>query len=806
MTKKKKKEEILDLQIFLTRSPGNEVFKYEKLPSFFISSEGRRTRDVASKSDIKEEQQTQAQRIYIAVANSSIVESIKFPFSPEKITEMINNLDCNQTRLVECMDFGTELFNCFIHGSIRDLFRSLSNRSKTLRLTIATSIPELAILPWELMCDTKSDSYPRFISFQPNIRFCRALNIFDRANFELKKSLGDNNKVRILLVTSSPKSLPFINLIKEENLLKFLVDEPPALSNIIELEVIHNANTNNLREKLINFQPHILHLSCHGGYDSKEKLGFVALESPNNPGEADYVNSYRLTSIILEAESVQLAFISTCYGAVIENLSSAFSGVAQLLHAGGINDVIGLTYRILDKTGHAILVNFYRYLLRYGLTVEESISKVRKFLFINGYRLSESFGLTLYQGNASFSLYRDGFEQIPTDDSAEFDKTVKDFEASIASKRILHQRLAEILNLEETKKALQELELSNMETFLAIKVFGDLEIAVEILKEIEYIGIDKICFFEIAEIAKRLSLSANEKTPIETAFVLQMKKKEQDFYEESKKYVVREFSNSFFDKTMKEIIQDASAVNGQDKTFISLPNESKQGEYETFVLNLSKIKSEESNNIGDLLNPKWNILCSLVRKISGVAFVLPGNQKVKLIIKGEQISEFSNGEWRAANFKQFYETIQQISDKLNIDKNLLIDILKKCIYASEDKRRGLIFIIQRKDDLIKKCDPYDEAHQDLKEKTIQEFQSEEYLGGTGNIDGAIILSENGYTIAIGAKLKPESNTKVDGIPGTGLRHLNTQKITKETDSIAFVVSDDGPITIFSKGDVIFRTP
>ena len=284
MTKKKKKEEILDLQIFLTRSPGNKAFKYEGLPSFFISGEGRRTRETTRESYIEEETQAQAQPTYIAVANSSIVESIKFPFSPQTIIEMRNNLGSNRARLVECMEFGTHLFNCFIHGSIRDLFRNLSNRSQTLRLTIATSIPELAILPWELMCDTKSDSYPRFISFQPNIRFCRALNIFDRANFEPKKPLGDNiepkkplsdnNKIRVLLVTSNPKSLATLNLTKEEYLLKFVIDEPPALSNIIELEVIHNANTNNLREKLISFRPHILHLSCHGDYNSDNERNY----------------------------------------------------------------------------------------------------------------------------------------------------------------------------------------------------------------------------------------------------------------------------------------------------------------------------------------------------------------------------------------------------------------------------------------------------------------------------------------------------------------------------------------------------
>ncbi len=120
----KTKEEILDLQIFLTRSPRNQAFKYKGLPSFLIYGEERRTRDIVSRFDIEEEQQTQSQPqpTYIAVANSSIVEEIKFPFSPEKIIEMITKLNFNEAKLVECMEFGIQLFNFAIHGSIKHSF------------------------------------------------------------------------------------------------------------------------------------------------------------------------------------------------------------------------------------------------------------------------------------------------------------------------------------------------------------------------------------------------------------------------------------------------------------------------------------------------------------------------------------------------------------------------------------------------------------------------------------------------------------------------------------------------------------
>jgi len=90
-------------------------------------------------------------------------------------------------------------------------------------------------------------------------------------------------------------------------------------------------------------------------------------------------------------------FVNTCYGA-FQGTSSAFSGIAQCLHAIGVADVVALQFQLLDTTAHAIVLNFYRYLLREGNSVEDSITKVRRDLFMNGYIFPESFGLTMYQG------------------------------------------------------------------------------------------------------------------------------------------------------------------------------------------------------------------------------------------------------------------------------------------------------------------------------------------------------------------------------------------------------------------------
>ncbi|MEH2318469.1 hypothetical protein [Nostoc sp.] len=151
-----KNKKILDLQIFLTRTPGEQGFKDEGLPSFRISGEAQQIfqnfGNIQTESHLGDRSTNGTpEKTYIAVANSSVVETIQFPFSLKHVLQMTRLLESNEARLIDCMEFGTQLFNCTIHGSIRDLFRILSNQSETLRLTIATSIPELAILPWEMM-------------------------------------------------------------------------------------------------------------------------------------------------------------------------------------------------------------------------------------------------------------------------------------------------------------------------------------------------------------------------------------------------------------------------------------------------------------------------------------------------------------------------------------------------------------------------------------------------------------------------------------------------------------------------------
>ncbi|HEY9626095.1 MAG TPA: CHAT domain-containing protein [Coleofasciculaceae cyanobacterium] len=795
-------EDTLDLQIFLTRSPGHKPSKYEGIPSFTMSNESWRHytyRDAQYAS--KEEHQLQSELGYIAIANSNVVEEVTLPFSLGEVSEMMQKLNFNRVKLMDCMEFGERLFNFAIHGSIRDLFRSLSDQSKILRVTIATVVPELAVLPWELMCDTKSGSFPQFLCYQPNIRLCRSLHLFNRKDF-ISKSLGESNsKLKILLVTADPLVDNPLDCDTEERMFRFVLDEAPSLRDV-ELRVLHNANINSLRDALNKFKPHILHLSCHGGYDKDENLGFIVLTSPREANKPDFVNSYRLASVVQEADSVQFAFISTCYGAFGSQVS-AFSGVAQLLHASGIDDVVALHFMLLDKTGHAILLNFYKYLLRSEFTVEESVSRVRRFLFINGYSATESFGFALYQSNTS--LYSSSREEILREsitDSQEFERTVESFENDAVVKEKLNITLSELLKDQlEAAESLKNLKLPSEEVGLAIQAFG-LERASEIINEIKDAKVQISLFLKIAEISKVLALSSHESKAFSTAFILKEDTESGEELESTSTEVSKLLDPNFFLSEFKSVIEEAIKVNGEDRVFVISFNKNKKQNYKSFIQNIKLINDEDLKELDVLGDSKWLKISYLVRK-SGCAFVLPGDRRVKLFANTEQVAEFNSGRWLLSHFRELRRHVLQIAHNLEIDEKIVIDVLKKSVYSSEVKQ-GLTILIQGENNLLERCTRCTKVQDsekfiELKEKTIAEFDRNEYIQLVSG-DGAIILSKTGYTIAIQAFLKLDSEEKNSA---TGARHSAACVTTKHCDAIAIVVSVDGPISVFHHGNKVF---
>ncbi len=779
----------IDLQIFLGRASDSSPSKDDGIPSLLMADTTRNQgRNTTTSQELELSQQSTA---YIAIANSEVVEIVRFPFPINQIRPLVVNLTQNELTLQECVAWGAKLFDFVFHRSIRDTFRQMLSTEKQVRVTIATSVPELVFIPWELMCDTFPGLLPSFLCYNRQIHLIRSLRLYNRDEVE-HKNLGDDNELRILLVTSSPKSQGYIDVIKEERMLRFVIDEAPEMSNV-KLDVLHDANVNSLRERLLAFSPHIIHLSCHGGYDSEQGLGFVMLESAKNTETVDPVNSYRFAALIQEPKSVQLVFASTCQGA-FQGTLSAFSGIAQCLHANGIPEVISLQFKLQDPTGHAIVLNFYKHLLRDGKSVEDSVAHVRRHLFINGYIFPESFGLAIYQGNGSFIWPGHvSASRIAGDSENGFNEIQDLFEAKF--KKVVIERVS--VEFEKISEALRDLGTLTTEDLLVMhSIFSDILLGLRIAREFNTSGIPTSNLLRILRLAQILSMQKYESKFLASAIVVMS---HGDFDRYLNKHELQKNDQlkwNIYEASIKEIVATAIKASGENHALFAIIDN--DGEVRVHVQELLPACKVDVKPVG--IDPKWSRLCASISD-GGCAFLLPGDVRLKVIVQGEQIAEFSSGSWRHANLKEIRDAFRNLAATELLVEELCLNIMRKCLIASE-KRRGFSLILQRTKNVSLNPNYFDVNLQSdnmgLREKPIYEIEDQTYLDKVAG-DNAVIISAKGITLAFNAVLTYLGSTNVEAIPGTGSRHLSAQKVTKETDAIAFVVSEDGPISIFQNG-------
>jgi hypothetical protein len=221
---------------------------------------------------------------YIAIANSEVVDAFEPPCSDDDIKKIIYDLAANSTHLNDCTDFGSALFDSLFRRSIRDLYRDLVNSAEssgdTIRLTIATAVPSLMIIPWELLCFSRTGVLPRFLIYDPHTYLTRSLRLCDRARFS-SMSLGDE-ELRVLLVSANPMRTSMIDVDTEERMLRYIIEESPRLGSI-QFQHLRDTSVNRLRQTLVDFQPHIVHFACHGIYARNEGVGMLALAAEEEP-------------------------------------------------------------------------------------------------------------------------------------------------------------------------------------------------------------------------------------------------------------------------------------------------------------------------------------------------------------------------------------------------------------------------------------------------------------------------------------------------------------------------------------------
>jgi CHAT domain-containing protein len=171
-------------------------------------------------------------------------------------------------------------------------------------------------------------------------------------------STNTPEKVRILLVTASPKDQPAIDLDAQINRVKESLDKL-VKSGRVELKIVEHATRRDLRSNFRRYDPHILHFLGHG----MVKDGDGALLLENSDGNTSMVDADDMY-VLARSSSVRLVVLSACKTAAHseENTSDAIMGMAPKLVAAGVPAVVAMQYEVPEDTAIAFVRDLYQFL------------------------------------------------------------------------------------------------------------------------------------------------------------------------------------------------------------------------------------------------------------------------------------------------------------------------------------------------------------------------------------------------------------------------------------------------------------
>lgn len=237
---------------------------------------------------------------------------------------------------------GTALFDTFISGEIRELYREslalTKERRKGLRIKLLIDPVELSAQPWELLYDTRNHSHLGLSSRTPIVRHRRIAQALEPLRVELP--------LRILGLIANPlePGLPTLNVDNERRLIETALAELRQ-AGLVELKWLDGGTWEDLQGALWR-DWHVFHFIGHGDYDPAAGEGYLLLET--REARAHRLRAKDLGLLLRGQGAVRLAVLNSCKGAAGDTVASSTS-TADALVVAGMGGVVAMQNPISDK-------------------------------------------------------------------------------------------------------------------------------------------------------------------------------------------------------------------------------------------------------------------------------------------------------------------------------------------------------------------------------------------------------------------------------------------------------------------------
>lgn len=263
-------------------------------------------------------------------------------------------------------EVGRQLFELVAPGrvgnslreSLRLLEKSREERDVGSRLRFsfgqgASYDPQLATLPWELICDPETGD--RFLAGDASTQMVRYLEISRKI-----KPLAAASPLRILAILASPTDQPEVDLKKQELSLRHAIDDTRGA---LELKVLKSPTLREATETLAAAQSagrpfHVLHFLGHGELTAE---GDGALYFETRERTQHVVRSQVLANQIAQYRDLRLVLLATCSGARLPRRQgqNPFTGSASALIAANIPAVVAMQFNVSEDAAAGFTNAFY---------------------------------------------------------------------------------------------------------------------------------------------------------------------------------------------------------------------------------------------------------------------------------------------------------------------------------------------------------------------------------------------------------------------------------------------------------------
>ncbi|MCL6450586.1 MAG: tetratricopeptide repeat protein [Acetobacteraceae bacterium] len=231
-------------------------------------------------------------------------------------------------------------------------------------LVIASDLPPALNLPWELLRPPGGD----FLGLDPRFKI-RRLPWPDRPLGPPAGALPPR-PLRILFMACAPQDQVPLDYEREEEAVFKAVSL--AGPNVV-LETADLGTFEELRQRINDFQPQVVHLSGHG-IVKEDGLGYFCFEDED--GRTDLRSSVEIRQQLFAGSGVQCAFISGCQSGQAPPIA-ALGGVCQGLVGDEVPLAVGWAASVLDVDATRFAAAFYNTLAS-GRPVDRALVQARQ--------------------------------------------------------------------------------------------------------------------------------------------------------------------------------------------------------------------------------------------------------------------------------------------------------------------------------------------------------------------------------------------------------------------------------------------